>query len=170
MENGQQPEDAPGRFSLLGTASTMGLHMVSGPLVGGGLGWLLDSWLDSWPWCAGAGLLLGIAAGFRNVWIDARYLIRSEERIDKAAERRAGHPGGHAADRHDDADPCRNGRDDAPDLRSASVIAGIDPGRDGPADLPDDETEEAILRILGPGASAGARQGPETGGDGPPCA
>ena len=43
------PEKAPGSFSLLGTASTMGLHMVSGPIVGGGLGWLIDSWLDSWP-------------------------------------------------------------------------------------------------------------------------
>ncbi len=70
--------DNSGMFSLLGTASTMGLHMVSGPIVGGALGWLADKWLDSWPVGAAVGLLLGVAAGFRNVWVDARYLIREQ--------------------------------------------------------------------------------------------
>lgn len=76
-----QPDraDRPGLFSLLGTASTMGLHMVTGPAVGAGLGWLLDRWLDSWPVGAAIGLLLGVAAGFRNVWADARWLIRAQE-------------------------------------------------------------------------------------------
>jgi ATP synthase protein I len=73
-------DDASPRISLLGTASTMGLHMVSGPVVGGGLGWLADRWLDTWPWGAGAGVLLGIVAGFRNVWKDARWLIREQEK------------------------------------------------------------------------------------------
>ena len=66
-------------FSLLGTASTMGLHMVSGPIVGAVLGWLIDRWLDSWPVGAAVGLFLGIIAGFRNVWADARFLIREQE-------------------------------------------------------------------------------------------
>lgn len=67
------------QFSLLGTASTMGLHMVSGPIVGGVLGWLIDRWLDTWPWGAGIGILLGVAAGFRNVWADAKFLIRNQD-------------------------------------------------------------------------------------------
>ena len=79
-------EKAPGTFSLLGTASTMGLHMVSGPVVGGGLGWLVDHWLDSWPVAASVGLVLGLAAGFRNVWADARYLEYSNAVLD--AERK----------------------------------------------------------------------------------
>jgi len=79
-------EKAPGTFSLLGTASTMGLHMVSGPVVGGGLGWLVDHWLDSWPVAASVGLVLGLAAGFRNVWADARYLEHSNAVLD--AERK----------------------------------------------------------------------------------
>jgi ATP synthase protein I len=78
-----------GRISLLGTASTMGLHMVSGPVAGGGLGWLADRWLDTWPWGAGAGVLLGIAAGFRNVWKDARWLIREQEK--QAPDEENGH-------------------------------------------------------------------------------
>ena len=76
-------EKAPGAFSLLGTASTMGLHMVSGPVVGGGLGWLIDHWLDSWPVASSIGLLLGLVAGFRNVWADARYLAHSNAVIDE---------------------------------------------------------------------------------------
>lgn len=71
---------ASSAFSLLGTAGTMGMHMVSGPLVGGGLGWLIDHWAGSGPWGAGIGVLLGVAAGFRNVWVDARYLLKAEER------------------------------------------------------------------------------------------
>lgn len=81
-ENGQA-----GMFSLLGTASTMGLHMVSGPIVGGALGWLMDGWLDSWPIGAGIGVLLGVAAGFRNVWTDAKFLIREQ---DKAGSKETG--------------------------------------------------------------------------------
>ena len=75
-------EKAPGAFSLLGTASTMGLHMVSGPIVGGGLGWLIDHWLESWPIASAIGLVLGLVAGFRNVWADARYLAHSNAVID----------------------------------------------------------------------------------------
>ena len=81
-------EKAPGAFSLLGTASTMGLHMVSGPVVGGGLGWLIDHWLDSWPIAASIGLVLGLVAGFRNVWADARYLERSNSVLDEEKKRR----------------------------------------------------------------------------------
>ena len=81
-------EKAPGAFSLLGTASTMGLHMVSGPIVGGGLGWLVDHWLDSWPIASATGLLLGLIAGFRNVWADARYLERSNAVLDAEKKKR----------------------------------------------------------------------------------
>jgi hypothetical protein len=50
--------------------------------VGGGLGWLIDHWLDSWPIASAIGLVLGLVAGFRNVWADARYLERSNAVID----------------------------------------------------------------------------------------
>ncbi len=85
----QKDKDGPGSASLLGTASIMGMHMVSGPVVGGGLGWLVDHWLDSWPVAAAIGLLLGLAAGFRNVWIDARYLARANAEADAEARAKA---------------------------------------------------------------------------------
>ena len=82
MSEKKNPLPSPARpgsmFGLLGIASTMGMHMISGPLAGGGIGWLVDRQLDSWPVGFGIGILLGIAAGFRNVWVDARYLIRGQ--------------------------------------------------------------------------------------------
>ena len=70
-------------FGLMGTASTMGMHMISGPIVGGGLGYLADSYFDSWPWGAAIGVVLGILAGFRNVYIDARHIIKTQEEMDE---------------------------------------------------------------------------------------
>ncbi len=71
-------------FGMLGTASTMGMHMISGPLVGGGLGYLCDTCLfDSYPIGLSIGVVLGIFAGFRNIYIDAKYLQREEKRYDE---------------------------------------------------------------------------------------
>ncbi|MCH5277253.1 MAG: AtpZ/AtpI family protein [Desulfovibrionaceae bacterium] len=75
----------------------MGLHMVTGPAVGAGLGWLADRWLDSWPAGSAIGLLLGVAAGFRNVWMDARYLIRAQESGPKPDEEPGSAPGARPA-------------------------------------------------------------------------
>lgn len=103
MSEKKNPLPSPARpgsmFGLLGIASTMGMHMISGPLAGGGIGWLVDRQLDSWPVGFGIGILLGIAAGFRNVWVDARRLERGQAEIDaaQAAEREsrtAAAPGG----------------------------------------------------------------------------
>ena len=38
MSQENKENEPKGQIGLLGTASTMGLHMVSGPIVGGGLG------------------------------------------------------------------------------------------------------------------------------------
>ena len=69
-------ENKQGLFDSLGRASVMGLHMVSGIIVGCLLGYWLDKWFGTYPWCAGVGLIVGIGAGFRNIWLDARILIR----------------------------------------------------------------------------------------------
>lgn len=65
-----------GTLDTLGRASLLGLHLVSGMIVGALLGYGLDRWLGTFPWCAAGGFFFGVAAGFRNMWIDARYLIR----------------------------------------------------------------------------------------------
>lgn len=69
-------------FDSLARASSMGLHFVTGMLVGGAMGYGLDLWLGTKPWGLIIFFLCGIAAGFRNVWIDAQRLIRSSEALD----------------------------------------------------------------------------------------
>ncbi len=79
----KEEQDHAGPFSLLGTASVMGLHMVSGPIAGGALGYGLDYLFGTWPWISAVGVVLGVVAGFRNVFADARYLAREQKKIDE---------------------------------------------------------------------------------------
>ncbi|MCQ2443887.1 MAG: AtpZ/AtpI family protein [Mailhella sp.] len=142
----QAMEERPGRAGMLGTASIMGLHMVTGPAVGAGLGWLADSCLDSFPWGAGIGLFLGIAAGVRNVWVDARWLARAEAASDaerKTTSDRSGDSAGASAIPAAPSAPSRRTPDpdgtcteapDHDDFGPASLLAGTDggdPRRDG---------------------------------------
>ena len=59
----------------------VGLHLASGPLTGFALGYGLDLWLLTGPWCKMIFLFIGIGAGFLNVWRDSRELIG---KMDKA--------------------------------------------------------------------------------------
>ena len=43
-------ENKQGLFDSLGRASVMGLHMVSGIIVGCLLGYWLDKWFGTYPW------------------------------------------------------------------------------------------------------------------------
>ncbi len=63
-------------FDLLAMASTMGMHMVSGIIVGLVIGWFLDKWLGTKPWLLLIMLMFGIAAGFLNVIRDAKHMQR----------------------------------------------------------------------------------------------
>ena len=175
-------EKAPGAFSLLGTASTMGLHMVSGPIVGGGLGWLIDHWLESWPIASAIGLVLGLVAGFRNVWADARYLERSNAVID--AEKKKKEEG--QAAQNSEAAPKKAVAESPPspvvdipatDKAEVKVEEKASPIEDSPRDdftasvlsgmaSPEekefeelDETVEAIRRVLGNGPQKEAGKG-----------
>lgn len=64
-------------MDTMGTAGTIGLHMVSGPMVGFGLGWLAEWLLNTGtPWPKLIGLLIGIVAGFINVYEDSQRLLK----------------------------------------------------------------------------------------------
>lgn len=65
------------------TSGVIGLHLVSGPLVGFAIGYGLDAWLGTSPWCKLIFLFVGIGAGFLNVYRDTRQLMRKMD-----AERR----------------------------------------------------------------------------------
>lgn len=67
-------------ITALGGVGVIGLHMVSGPLVGFAIGYGLDLWLPIAPWGKHAFLLIGIGAGFLNVWYDTRNLVNKLNR------------------------------------------------------------------------------------------
>ena len=54
----------------LASVGVIGMHMVSGPIVGVAIGWGLDKWLGTSPWFKLIFLLIGIGAGFLNVYVD----------------------------------------------------------------------------------------------------
>lgn len=94
-------------LEFMGSVGVIGLHMVSGPLVGFAIGYGLDYWLGSGPWGKLIFLIIGIGAGFLNVYRDSRQLLRRMARED-ARGRAAGEtateagqpphaPGGHDA-------------------------------------------------------------------------
>lgn len=70
-------------FSAISYASVAGLHIVSGMLVGGVMGWFLDRWLGTFPWFSVIFFLAGIVAGFRNMWLEVKKIIRLQEAADE---------------------------------------------------------------------------------------
>lgn len=67
-----------GLFDAIGKASVIGLHMVSGIIVGGVMGYFLDEWLGTSPWLKIVFFILGVGAGFRNVYLDTKLLLKSQ--------------------------------------------------------------------------------------------
>ena len=63
-------------MSALANAGIIGLHMVSGPLVGFGMGYGLDALLGTHPWGKIIFLVIGILAGFLNVYRDTKILLQ----------------------------------------------------------------------------------------------
>lgn len=53
----------------LDTANVMSLEILSGILVWGGAGWLLDGWIGTTPWLFAIGVLLGFGGGLYLVWL-----------------------------------------------------------------------------------------------------
>lgn len=49
--------------------NVMSLELLSGILIWGGAGWLLDGWLGTAHWFFGFGVMLGFAAGLYLVWL-----------------------------------------------------------------------------------------------------
>ncbi len=59
-------------YAGLGQAVRMGTDLLAALIVGGGLGWALDTYLlDSTPWGMVVGLVLGVIAGIRNAYRSA---------------------------------------------------------------------------------------------------
>ena len=67
-------------LDLMGDVGTIGTHMVASTFVGLAIGYYLDKWLDTKPIMLLIFLFVGIAAGFKNVYEQAR---RLQNRVDE---------------------------------------------------------------------------------------
>ncbi len=68
-------------MDIFATAGTIGLHMVTGPAVGFGLGYGAEALLasigfDISPWGKLVGFFIGIGGGFLSVYEDSQRLLR----------------------------------------------------------------------------------------------
>ncbi len=66
-------------FSFL----TIGLHLVSGVIVGVAIGYILDKLFGTSPYLTLIFFFLGLIAGFKNMYVDAKRFIESEEKSKK---------------------------------------------------------------------------------------
>lgn len=91
----------PNESSAFGAATRLVAELVSGLVVGGGIGWLLDRWLGTGPWLLVAFFMLGAAAGLLNVMRAARDMTAAAVRRQES----------EAGQKHD-AGPKSGGEDD----------------------------------------------------------
>ena len=65
-------------YAGLGQAIRIGTELLAALIVGGGLGWAIDTYLmDSGPWGMVGGLILGAVAGVRNAYRSAQQWPKS---------------------------------------------------------------------------------------------
>lgn len=69
-------------MQLLGNVGTIGMQLVVATFIGLAMGYFLDKWLGTEPWMLIIFLLLGIVAGFRDVYREAMRLQRNAEAED----------------------------------------------------------------------------------------
>lgn len=69
-------------LELLGLASMMGIHLVSGVLVGLGMGYYLDKYFGTKPWLTVVFLIFGIIAGYKNMFREMQRIQKKEADAD----------------------------------------------------------------------------------------
>ena len=62
-----EPEVRQSASSALAQGTRHAVEIAATTLVGGGIGWMLDRWLETGPWMLLLFFLLGVAAGFWNL-------------------------------------------------------------------------------------------------------
>lgn len=63
----------------MGDAMRLAMDLVFAVVIGFGIGYFLDNWLGTKPWLMLIFLIFGVAAGFRNFYLFAGKLLRSNQ-------------------------------------------------------------------------------------------
>ena len=69
----------------LAKALGVAVEMAAGVAVGGIVGWLLDSWLNTRPWLLVVFFMLGIAAGVLNAYRASKRIAAEAEKESESA-------------------------------------------------------------------------------------
>ena len=75
-------------FRMLGALSTVGITLVVSTVIGYFIGHYLDGRFNTTPWFTLVFLLLGIAAGFKNLYDQTRRLMDLDNRGKKGNDGR----------------------------------------------------------------------------------
>jgi ATP synthase protein I len=70
---------------MLGVLSTVGLTLVFATAIGLFIGLKLDKWLGTSPWLTAVFVLLGLIAGFRNLFM---YTKRSQKILEEDEDKK----------------------------------------------------------------------------------
>ena len=73
------PPREPGAWKALAELSAVGMTLVMSTIVGLAGGYFADKWLGTTPWLTLIGLVLGIVAGFVNLF---RSVKKAERELD----------------------------------------------------------------------------------------
>lgn len=157
-------------WDIIINAASIGLNLVGATFIGLGIGYFLDKWLGTHPWMTLFWLLIGIAAGFKNVYLEVRRINAAQDREDArrwSGDARGGRDGSPTPQQEASKGQAQSrdteGRDaGAPgpgrEKRSGSVAADGTEGRlktlidaSDPESLRRllDEDEDALKRALG---------------------
>ena len=67
-EGKKDKTDKNNNHSLVSAFSRVATELLAGLLIGAGIGWTIDKWMNSSPWFLIIFFLLGGAAGILNLW------------------------------------------------------------------------------------------------------
>lgn len=81
---------SPKETRMLAMASSMGMSLVVATFMGLGLGYWLDKKLGTAPWLLLVGLLIGIAAGFKNIFVIADRLDKKNKATNEKSTQQQG--------------------------------------------------------------------------------
>ena len=81
-----EPDPREIATSALAASTRYAMEIAVATVVGGAMGWQLDRWLGTKPWLAILFLLLGLAAGFINLFraVNRETALMEQEQAEKA--------------------------------------------------------------------------------------
>ncbi|MFP4168151.1 MAG: AtpZ/AtpI family protein [Desulfonatronovibrionaceae bacterium] len=70
-------------WGALGKVSLVGIQLVASTFIGLAMGYFLDKWLGTEPWLLLAFLVFGIAAGFKNMFLEVKKIQKEEQKREQ---------------------------------------------------------------------------------------